>query len=129
MAEAKILLIDDDEDLILAMKTVLAGKYTVLSADSGEEGLRRAAVEKPDLVILDVMMETGDKGFEVARKLKRDPGLAKVPILMLTAIYEKTGFDFSREAGDETWLPVDDYVEKPIRPDDLLAKVAALLKG
>ena len=109
------------------MKTVLEGKYTVLSAGSGEEGLQRAAAEKPDLIILDVMMETGDKGFEVARKLRQDPLLAKVPILMLTAIYEKTGFDFSREAGDETWLPVDDYVEKPIRPDDLLANVAALL--
>jgi len=74
------------------------------------------------------MMETGDKGFDVARELKNDPSNKGIPILMLTAIKEKTGLDFKKEAGDEVWLPVDDYVEKPLKPEELIAKVEKLLK-
>lgn len=129
MATARILIIDDDEDQIEAMSVVLTNKgYQVNSALSGDEGLKKAKSEKPDLVLLDVMMETNDKGFEVARGIRSDPSLAKTPILMLTAIREKTGFDFGREAGDEAWLPVDDYAEKPLRPDVLLTKVEKLLQ-
>jgi CheY-like chemotaxis protein len=128
MSKPKILIIDDDNDMVEAMRIVLENNpYEVLSAPSGGEGLKIARSEKPDLVILDVMMETGDKGFDIARALRKDPELSKVPILMLTAIREKTGFDFRNEAGDETWLPVDDYLEKPIHPDLLLEKVKKYL--
>ncbi len=124
----KILIVDDDPDIVEAMKVVLESKdYKVTSAKSGEEGLKKVKVDKPDLIILDIMMETGDKGFDVARVLKRDKNFKNIPILMLTAIKEKTGLDFKNEAGDEAWLPVDDYVEKPLKPDELLAKVDALL--
>ena len=127
---AKILIIDDDPDIVEAMRVVLESKaYKVTDAKSGEEGLKKAKADKPDLIILDVMMETGDKGFDVARDLKKDPNCKKIPILMLTAIKDKMGLDFKEEAGDETWLPVDDYVEKPLKPDELLAKVEKLLKG
>lgn len=128
-SKSKILIIDDDRDLVEALQITLEKKsYEVISAFSGEEGLKKTRKEKPNLVILDVMMETGDKGFDIARDIRRDPDLSKIPILMLTAIHEKTGFDFSKEAGDETWLPVDEYVAKPIRPNELLAKVEKLLK-
>lgn len=126
----KILIVDDDEDMVAALKVMLAKKnYQIVSAFSGDEGLKKAQSENPDLIILDVMLETGDKGFAVARSLRGIPELAKVPILMLTAIREKTGFDFSQEAGDETWLPVDDYAEKPLQPEELLHKVEKLLKS
>ena len=125
---AKILIVDDDPDIVEAMKVVLEDKnYKVASAKSGEEGLKKVKSDKPDLIILDIMMETGDKGFDVARALKRDKNYKNIPILMLTAIKERTGLDFKNEAGDETWLPVDDYVEKPLKPDELLAKVETLL--
>lgn len=128
MSKKKILIIDDDQDISEGIKTVLETKpYEVHLASSGMEGIEAAEKLKPDMIILDVMMETKDSGFKVARKLKKDPALAKVPILMLTAIREKTGFDFSKEAGDENWLPVDDYVEKPIHSETLLEKVAELL--
>ena len=73
-------------------------------------------------------METGDRGFEVARQLKKDKDLEKAPILMLTAIKEKTGLDFQKEAGDGAWLPVDDYCDKPLKPEQLTSKVEKLLK-
>ena len=125
---AKILIVDDDPDIVESMKVVLENKgYKVTSAKSGEEGLKKVRSDRPDLVVLDIMMETGDKGFDVARALNRDKNYKNIPILMLTAIKERTGLDFKNEAGDETWLPVDDYVEKPLKPDELLAKVKTLL--
>lgn len=125
----KILIIDDDPDITEAMKVVLESEnYQVGSADSGESGLKKVKIDKPDLIILDIMMETGDKGFDVARALKKDKNYKDIPILMLTAIKQKTGLDFKKEAGDEVWLPVDDYVEKPLKPEELLSKVARLLK-
>jgi DNA-binding response OmpR family regulator len=127
---AKILIIDDDADLVESMRVVLESKqYSVVSADSGEKGLEKFKAEHPDLVILDVMMETGDKGFEVSRKMRAEGGSKKVPILMLTAVKAQTGMGFSRQAGDETWLPVDAYMEKPLKPEELLAKVDELLKS
>ena len=126
---SKILIVDDDPDIVEAMRVVLESKkYEVAVALSGEEGLTMARSERPDLIILDVMMETGSAGFEVSRKLNADQGLRKIPILMLTAIKEKTGVGFSRESGDDAWLPVDEYLEKPLKPDVLIAKVEALLK-
>jgi len=126
--QPKILIIDDDPDIAEAMKVVLESKkYQVVIARSGAEGLKKVDQEKPSLILLDVMMETGDKGFDVARTLKNDKDHKHIPILMLTAVKEKSGLDFKKEAGDKAWLPVDDYVDKPLKPDELIAKVTALL--
>ena len=125
----KILIIDDDADIVESMKVVLESRqYVVAVAKSGKDGLKKVKLEKPDLIILDIMLETGDKGFDVARDLKKDQNCKDIPILMLTAIKEKTGLDFKNEAGDETWLPVDDYMDKPLKPNELISKVEALLK-
>lgn len=125
---SKILIIDDDPDIVEAMKVVLESKdHHVTSAKDGESGLKKVRADKPDLIILDIMMETSDKGFDVARQLKWDKNYKDIPILMLTAIKERTGLDFKNEAGDEVWLPVDDYVEKPLKAQELIAKVDSLL--
>ncbi|OGX18478.1 MAG: hypothetical protein A3K83_05855 [Omnitrophica WOR_2 bacterium RBG_13_44_8b] len=124
----KILIIDDDLDIVEAMKVVLESKnYEVAVAKSGADGLNKIKVDKPDLIILDVMLETGSKGFDVARELKQDKDYHGIPILMLTAIKEKTGLGFEKEAGDPVWLPVDDYCDKPLKPEELIAKVEVLL--
>ena len=126
---ANILIIDDDPDIVEAMRIILESRnHRVNISKSGEGGLKSAETDKPDLIILDVMMETISKGFEVARDLKKSQKNKNVPILMLTAIKERTGLDFKNEAGDEDWLPVDDYLEKPLEPQELLSKVEALLK-
>jgi len=126
---AKILIIDDDPDIVESMRIILEScRHTVKTTKSGEEGLKEAAAVPYDLVILDVMMETMSKGFEVARALKSLPANAKTPVLLLTAIKESTGLDFETEAGDKDWLPVDAYLEKPLKPNELLVKVESLLK-
>ena len=126
---AKILIIDDDPDIVESTKVVLESKgYKVISASTGKDGVSKARQEKPDIILLDVMMEYSSAGFDVSRELKKDDGLKDIPILMLTAVKDKTGLDFKKEAGDKAWLPVDDYCDKPLKPDELLTKVEQLLK-
>ena len=125
----RILVIDDDRKITELLRRGLGYEgYIMDLAHSGPEGLTLAREHAPDLVILDIMMEKSDTGFDVARELKNDPPTKNIPILMLTAIKEKTGLDFKKEAGDMVWLPVADYVEKPLKPEELISKVEKLLK-
>ena len=120
---SKVLIIDDDADIVEAMRLVMEKRgHKVSFAADGNEGLAKARAEKPDVIILDVMMP-GLDGFEVARELKKDSRTRDISILMLTAIKDKTGFDFQKESGDPQWLPVDDYCNKPLDYEVLLAKV------
>jgi len=80
-----------------------------------------------DLVILDVMMSTWQDGFEMSRELKKDPKFKDIPILILTALKDRTGIDFKSTVGDSTWLPVDEFLDKPVEPQTLLAEVEKLL--
>ena len=107
--------------------TITNQAATVITASNKEEGLEKIRAEKPDLAMLDVMMETWQDGFELARILKKDPDLKHIPILMLTGVRDQTGIDFKSTAGDPTWLPVDGYLEKPVEPNALLAEVERLL--
>src|SRR3989338_9153510 len=126
---AKILIIDDDADIVEATKIVLESKgYKVISANEGDAGYKKAEAERPDLIILDVMMKTKDQGFQVSYKLKNNPELSKIPILMLTSVGRETGFKFSKET-DEDYLPVEEFIEKPIKPKELVARVEKLLKA
>jgi len=128
-AQEKILLIDDDPDVLEAMKVVLESRaYTVVTARDGLEGLEKVRQETPDLIILDLLMPKLD-GFGVVRTLKEDPRYAKyseIPILILTAVREEAS---RRRYELETGLAmdVDDYVEKPISPEELLHRVEKLL--
>lgn len=128
MEKKKILIVDDDADIVEAIRIVLESKsYKVTSASNGTECAEGLKKDKPDLIILDVMMTRQDEGFDVCRDLKKRPEYKQIPILMFTALKEKTGFDFKKEAGDEGWLPVEDYIDKPIQPDQLLGRVEKLL--
>jgi len=121
----RILIADDDPDAVAAVRVVLeANGYEVDSADSGEQALERIAVAKPDALILDVMMDTLDDGFQTCWKIKNAPETKDLPILMLTGVGQETGLEF--QPNDE-FLPADDYAEKPLQPDDLLARVKKLL--
>ncbi|MCP4267275.1 MAG: response regulator [Candidatus Brocadiaceae bacterium] len=135
MSNQKILIIDDDPDIAEAMRMPLeANDYEVISASCGKEGRRKAKDEIPDLIILDVMMETDTEGFHVAYDLRNvEPDseykeCRDIPILMITAISQKKGVKFSPEK-DEAFLPVDDFIEKPVQPKELLEKVAGLLES
>ena len=128
---AKILMIDDDPDIVEAMRILLEARgHEVRAAHSGPEGLRMVKEVNPDLIILDVMMDTFTEGFHVALTLRhRAPdseyaAYRKVPILMLTSIHQSTRLRFWP---DEDYLPVDVYLEKGTPPEVLLAKVDELL--
>lgn len=128
MENAKILVVDDDEDIRDSLQVILEGRqYTVVTAASKTEGTEKVKSEKPDLLILDVMMSAWQDGFEMARELKKDPQLKSIPILMLTGVKEQTGIDFKATAGDPTWCPVDGFLDKPVEPDILLQQVEELL--
>jgi len=129
----KILIVDDDPDMVMALRMPLeANGYEVSVAASGEECLQQIRVIEPDLIILDVMMETTTSGFQVSLQLRSpDPeseyaAYRHIPILMLTAIHTTTSLRFGP---DEAYLPVDDFVDKPVDPDTLLKKVRALIGG
>jgi CheY-like chemotaxis protein len=128
---AKILIIDDDPDIVMAVRLSLeSAGHKVVEADSGKAGLKMIKSEHPDVIILDVMMETHTEGFQLAQKLHSpDPAsewkqFKDTPILMLTAIHSTTPM---RYEPDIDYLPVELFVDKPIDPDDLIKKVAWIL--
>jgi CheY-like chemotaxis protein len=128
---AKILIIDDDPDIVTAVRLALeSAGHQVVSANSGKEGLNKVKVEHPELIILDVMMETHTEGFQLALKLHSpDPAsdlkqFKDTPILMMTAIHSTTPM---RYEPDIDYLPVQLFVDKPVDPDDLIKKVSWIL--
>lgn len=125
--KARILLVDDDADFVESTKTVLESKpYEVIVAINGDDCLRKAKEEKPDLILLDIIMPVED-GFTAAEHLKKDPNLAKIPVLMLTSYATRgAGTGIPRGRGYE--LEAADYIDKPVSPRDLLTAVAKHLK-
>ncbi len=128
---SKILVIEDDADMVMAIRMPLeANDYTVYEASTGEEGLRKVKEIEPDLIILDVMMETTTAGFQVSLKLRSpDPeseyaAYRGIPIVMLTAIHTTTSLRF---APDKEYLPVDVFLDKSVDPDKLLSTIEKLL--
>lgn len=134
MADAKILVIDDDPDLVEGMKIALeANGFQVETAENGTQGLEKVKSTSPDLIVLDVMMDTITEGFQISQQLKsRDPkseykAYAHIPILMLTGISQKMDMTFSPEK-DEDYLPVEAFIEKPVKLDILIKKINQMLQ-
>jgi len=120
-----ILVVDDDPDFVEATRMVLekAG-YDVISAADGDAGLKMAREVKPDLVILDVIMKTVLDGLHMSRQMADDPVQRQPPILMVTSIANS---DYAALFPTDEYIHIDDFVSKPIAPDDLLRRVGALL--
>ena len=124
---AKILIVDDDPDMRLAIGSVLRSRsYDVIEAGDGEEALRKLEEEKPDLMLLDLLMPKMD-GFDVVKELKNaQEGYYNIPILIISSIREEASHRrYELEVGHE--LDVDEYIEKPIEPFVLLERVQRLL--
>ncbi len=127
--QAKILLVDDDVDFVEATKAVLESKYQVITAYNGNDGLKKVVEERPDLIILDVIMPEKD-GFTVCKELKQNPHyhfFSKIPVLMLTVFghgVEQTNIPLSAGVATEA----EDYVQKPVTPEELLRRAEELLK-
>jgi CheY-like chemotaxis protein len=128
---AKILIIDDDPDMVLAAQMTLeAAGHEIFMAANGSEGLDKVREIKPDLIVLDVMMDSTTEGFQVSLKLRSPDATSEfkeyrdIPIIMLTAIHTTTPLRFGPE---DDYLPVDVFLDKPLDPDLLSAKVEELL--
>lgn len=121
MAAEKVLLVDDDEDFADVVKVMLESNgYEVATAYSGTEAQEKIVQEKPDVIILDVMMETDDAGFKVARWLRGREETSEIPLIMLTAVNQKYPMHFE---ADDVWLPVDVFLEKPVDPGELICEI------
>ncbi len=123
----RILIIDDDPDFVEATKIVLESKkYQVSVAYNGKEGLAKVRSERPDLVILDIIMPHQD-GFRVCEEIKSDPQLAKIPVIILTSLAEKWG-EVTLSVTQGLKLEAEDYIDKPVAPEELLKRVEQRLK-
>jgi len=125
----KILIIDDNPEFLkLNGATLEAAGYEVEVAYNADEGFTKVEYGQPDAIVLDLMMERHDSGFKLAKKLKTHPVFKAIPILMLTAVGEATGFRFSMEQ-DGHWMKTDDFADKPLSPDELVERVERLIEG
>jgi len=125
--EIKILVVDDDLGYVKSIRAILESKeYTVDTAHNGESAMEKIKKMKPDLILLDIMMDRLDDGFTICYRLKHDPEMRKIPILTISAITDKTGFKFS-PVTDGEYFEADDHIEKPVKPSDLLKRIEKLL--
>jgi two-component system alkaline phosphatase synthesis response regulator PhoP len=123
----KVLIVDDDPDFHVTVHAFLQSDgYSLLSAFSEQEGLEMARREKPDLILLDVIMQTTTDGFDFCREARRDPAIKHTPILGISAMEKLTGAHFPPDI-DRDLFPVDAYMNKPVSPEGLLAEVKKLL--
>jgi DNA-binding response OmpR family regulator len=122
----RILLIDDDPDFSAAVSTYLeANGFTVVRAASGREGVTRAARERPALILLDIIMDERTDGLFTEGALRELPGLADVPILVVSSLYDQEA-DFGVPP-DRMWGTGTAFVRKPVDPADLLKRIRTLL--
>ncbi|MHA2621445.1 MAG: response regulator [bacterium JZ-2024 1] len=125
----RLLLIDDDSDFVSATRTVLeSAGYTVDFAYTPKEGLKALRSARYDLLLLDIHMGRGAEGVLLARSLRRDPALKDLPVLIVTGIKEQLTVLFRGQYLRPHLLRVDELIEKPVNPEDLLARVARLIK-
>ena len=124
----KVLMIDDDPEFVEAITNILDAKgYDVVSAGDGKDGVAKAKQEKPDIILLDVMMTTKSEGFDVARELSKDANLKGTPVIMLTGVRKEMNLPFGFEP-DADWLPVKAFLEKPVKPEVLLKTIEDNIK-
>lgn len=125
--KSKILIIDDDPDFVEATRIVLESKdYHVSVAYNGKEGLAKVRSERPDLVILDIIMPHQD-GFRVCEEIKSDRQLARIPVIIMTSLSEKWG-EVTLSVTQGLKLEAEDYIDKPVAPEELLQRVEKRLK-
>jgi CheY-like chemotaxis protein len=127
----KILIVDDNVDYAEAIKAIVeSGPYSADMANTSNQAVEKLDKEIPDLIILDVLLQKGAEGIVLSRKFKKDPKLKQVPIIMLTSMTKQTGFKFvSQDPRHPHFLPVEEFMEKPVAPKDLLAKIEKLLSA
>ncbi len=131
MSTRTILLVDDDHDFLEMTSHVLeAAGYRVVCTSDPAQALQLVAAERPALVVSDLMMKALDSGFSLARAIKADERLRTIPVILVTAIASRLGYDFTpRTPADLAAMGADAFFEKPVAPARLLAEVQRLLQS
>jgi DNA-binding response OmpR family regulator len=128
MGKKKILIIDSDVDFIDQSKTALEEKgFEVISASDSREGIEKVSYEMPDIVLLELILEKHDAGFDLVKAIKADPRFKGIPVLMVTSAAGETGCDFCQDL-DGYWMKTDDFVNKPVTPEELIKRINILLE-
>jgi len=132
MSKAKILVIDDDPDFVDAVTPILqSALYDVISAANPAEGKQKILKDKPDLILLDIMMDSLFDGFSLCHNIKTAKEFKEVkdtPVIFVSAVKEMTGSRFQFKGEEQGLIGPDDYIDKPVKPDDLIARIERLLK-
>jgi len=126
----KLLMIDDDPDFVAGIKAILlsTGDFEVDVAYNPKDGLRALEAKQYDLLLLDIMMGRGAEGIMIARKLRKNPKLREMPVLIMTGMREQIAFLFPGEPVHPRFVDVDELIEKPVEPKVLLEKVDTLIQ-
>ena len=123
---AKILIVDDDPDFVETTRLVLeSAGHEIITAASGDAGMRRVERDRPDMVILDIIMSSVLDGLSVSARMAENPALRDIPILMVTSIANS---DYAALFPTDEYIHIDAFVSKPISPDVLLSRTQALLR-
>lgn len=123
-----IYLIDDDEDLLRSFQVILESKaYHVITSSDSRDCFEKLQSEKPDLLVLDVMMRTDFEGYELLQKLKSDPSYKELPVILLTAMRDQIGIDLISVVENETLFPRVRYQDKPVYAHVLLGIIEEML--
>ncbi len=127
--QKKLLIIDDDPDYVAGVRSILEkAEYSVEVAYNPKDGFQALQSKQYDLLLLDIMMGRGAEGIALARKLRKDPKLREMPVLIITGIREQIAFLFPGQPVHPHFVELDELVEKPVEPKLLLEKVSTLLK-
>jgi CheY-like chemotaxis protein len=125
----KILLIDDDVDIIASLKAILTKQgYDIITAPNGKIGYQKLTEEKPDFLILDVMMDNDLEGYNLLHTIKKNPEFRKMPIIMLTGMSNALGVNLMDGVEDEEMFPNVRFQDKPVDPDVLVGMIKEMLQ-
>lgn len=131
-SQSKILVIDDDPDYLKVVSVMLkSGHYNVIKANNPQEGKKKLLEEKPELILLDIMMDSLFDGYSLCNDIKTSKEFEEVrdtPIIFVSAVKEKSGSRFTFDPREQGLEGPDDYIDKPVQPDDLFAMIEKLLK-
>ena len=125
---ATIMVVDDDPDFVEIASLILESQYELTSAANGKQALKRMRERKPDLVLLDVMMSYILDGVDVAETMSLDPELKDIPVIMVSSLPTSQSSAYTERFPTDNHVAVDDWMSKPVKPDDLLARIARFLK-
>ena len=129
MAKPKIMVVDDDVDYVESTAAVLGSRgYEVIAAHDGKEGMEKAKSELPQLIIIDLMMNTINEGYDFCLEIRKDKRFKNIPLLMVSSAHQNEMFKDLNFVPDDIWFPIDTFLDKPVNADTLLEHVNRLVK-